>query len=242
MNIISWNVNSIRARVENFIAVAEQYNPDVFLLQEIRVEDHAFPFDAFDSLGYNIKIRGQKSFNGVAIFSKFPIEEVDIGVVPEEARYLQAFTGGIFVASVYVPNGQEVGVPQYFHKLDFLEKLRQRMAAMQNEIFVVGGDFNVAPYPCDVYIENYTDITASPPERDAVARIRMLNYKDVLETCGHTWWSYRQRGFKPDRGFRIDHFYLSPKAQEQFIDGGVLIDVRQQQRPSDHAPIICRLK
>lgn len=241
MKIISWNVNSIRARIENFLAMAAEYNPDVILLQETRVEDALFPFGQLDDLGYNMKVFGQKGRNGVAIFSKFPIDD-EKRALSEEARYLQAFTGGIFIASVYVPNGQEVGVQQYFYKLDFLEKLREKMLSMRDEIFVVGGDFNVAPYPCDIYIKGYEEITASPAEREAMAKIRALDYKDVLEKDGFTWWSYRQRGFKKNNGFRLDHFYLSPKAQELFVEGKVLTDVREQNHPSDHAPIYCELK
>jgi exodeoxyribonuclease-3 len=113
MKIISWNVNSIRARVENFLEVAKRESPDVFLLQETRVEDALFPMEYLENLGYNVAFRGQKARNGVAIFSKYRLEEVN-GGFSEEARYMEAFTGGIFVASVYVPNGHEVGAPQYF--------------------------------------------------------------------------------------------------------------------------------
>lgn len=244
MHIISWNVNSIRARIPNTIELIQKYNPDILLLQETRVEDSLFPFDAFDGLyaniGYNIKIKGQKGRNGVAIFSKYPLDDVQDDFC-KEARYIQAFTGGIYVASVYVPNGQEIGVPQYYYKLEFLEQLLRKMLSLKNEIFVIGGDFNVAPYPCDIYIKGYEGITASPAERNAIAQIRAADFKDVLEGKGHTWWSYRQRGFKPNNGFRIDQFYLSPKAQQIFIDGKVLTDIRTQTRPSDHAPIYCEL-
>lgn len=241
MKIISWNVNSIRARIENFLDVAKKFNPDIFLLQETRVDDPQFPFGAFSNLGYNIKIKGQKGRNGVAIFSKFRIEDAEDDFC-EEARFLHAFTGGIFVTCVYVPNGQEVGAPMYYYKLEFLEKLREKMLQLKDEIYVVGGDFNVGPYPRDIYIKGYDGIAGSEPERRAVAEIRSAGFKDMLENDGYTWWSYRQRDFKLNNGFRLDHFYMPHKAQEVFAEGRVLTEVREQQRPSDHAPIYCELK
>lgn len=241
MKIISWNVNSIRARIENFLDVAKKFNPDIFLLQETRVDDPQFPFDAFSNLGYNIKIKGQKGRNGVAIFSKFRIEDAEDDFC-EEARFLHAFTGGIFVTCVYVPNGQEVGAPMYYYKLEFLEKLREKMLQLKDEIYVVGGDFNVGPYPRDIYIKGYNGIAGSEPERRAIAEIRNAGFKDMLESDGYTWWSYRQRDFKLNNGFRLDHFYMPQRAQEAFVEGRVLTEVREQQRPSDHAPIYCELK
>ncbi|MDR1551774.1 MAG: exodeoxyribonuclease III [Holosporaceae bacterium] len=240
MKIISWNVNSIRARVENFLEVAKRENPDIFLLQETRVEDQQFPSEYFDDLGYNAAVKGQKGRNGVAIFSKYPLEDIS-GDFSEEARYLEAFTGGIFVASIYVPNGQEVNAPQYFYKLDFLENLQQKFTNLKGEIFVAGGDYNVAPYPQDIYIEGYDGITASQREREAVKCFRDIGYQDPLEDNGYTWWSYRQCGFKKNNGFRIDQFYLSPRAQKLFTGGSVLRYARELNRPSDHAPIACEL-
>lgn len=241
MKIISWNVNSIRARIENFLDVAKKFNPDVFLLQETRVDDPQFPFDAFSSLGYNIAIKGQKGRNGVAIFSKFRIEDVEDDFC-EEARFLHAFTGGIFVTCVYVPNGQEVGAPKYYYKLEFLEKLKNKMLHLKDEIYVVGGDFNVGPYPCDIYIKGYDGIAGSELERRAIAEIRNAGFKDMLESGGYTWWSYRQRDFKLNNGFRLDHFYMPYKSQLLFLNGRVLNEVRGQEHPSDHAPIYCELK
>ncbi|MDR2158114.1 MAG: endonuclease/exonuclease/phosphatase family protein, partial [Holosporaceae bacterium] len=134
MKIISWNVNSIRARIENFLEVAKQENPDIFLLQETRVDDPLFPMEYFEDLGYNVAIKGQKGRNGVAICSKHCLEEVRSDF-SEEARYIEAFTGGVFVASIYVPNGQEVDAPQYFHKLDFLQNLKNKFLSFIGETF-----------------------------------------------------------------------------------------------------------
>lgn len=241
MKIISWNVNSIRARVENFLEVAKRESPDVFLLQETRVEDALFPMEYLENLGYNVAFRGQKARNGVAIFSKYRLEEVN-GGFSEEARYMEAFTGGIFVASVYVPNGHEVGAPQYFQKLGFLRNLRDKFLSFKNDIFIAGGDYNVAPYPKDIYIPAYDGIAGSEPEREAIKGLRDVGYKDPLENQGFTWWSYRRHEFKKDNGFRIDQFYLSPPAQKLFRNGKVLRYARELERPSDHAPILCELK
>lgn len=241
MKIISWNVNSIRARIENFLEVAQEFNPDIFLLQETRVDDPQFPFNAFDDLGYNIEIKGQKGRNGVAIFSKYPIEDAESDFC-EEARFLHAFTGGIYVTCVYVPNGQEVGAPQYFYKLDFLKKLKDKMLQLKNETYVIGGDFNVGPYPQDIYIKGYVGIAGSEPERRAIAEIRAAGFADMLEHEGYTWWSYRQRDFKLNNGFRLDHFYMPPKTQELFVSGRVLTEVRAREHPSDHAPICCEIR
>ena len=240
MKIISWNVNSIRARVDSFLKVVDTYNPDVLLLQETRVEDSLFPREFIEECGYNVALKGQKGRNGVAICSKHILEEVNSDFC-EEARYIEAFTGGVLVSSVYVPNGQEVGAEAYYYKLEFLEQLKDKFLSYRDEAFVVGGDFNVGPYPCDIYIKGYDGIAGSEPERIAIAALRNAGYEDELEKCGFTWWSYRQRGFKKDNGFRLDHFYLSQKAHQLYTDGGVLRDVREYDRPSDHAPIFCEL-
>jgi len=242
MKIISWNINSIRVRVEQLIAVAKEYNPDVILLQETRIEDSLFPLDYLDDLGYNVKCKGQKGRNGVAIFSKHLIEDVNSDFC-EEARYIEAFTGGIYVASVYVPNGQSADSEQYYYKLDFLRDLKEKFLSFKDEIFIAGGDFNVAPSAVDSYDMRSDGITCSPRERMAISQIREAGFKDALKDKGYTWWDYRHvTAFKKDLGLRIDHFYLSQKAHDIFVDGDVLRPIRALQKPSDHAPIICELR
>ncbi len=241
MKIVSWNANSIRARLESFAQLAEIHNPDIILLQETRVEDHQFPREAIEDFGYNLAIKGQKGRNGVAICSKYPIEEVYSDFC-EEARYIEAFTGGIFISSIYVPNGQEVDCPQYYYKLEFLRNLVNYLEKFRDEVFIMGGDFNVGPYPQDIYIKGYDGIAGSQRERDAIADIRAAGYKDVLENGGYTWWSYRQRGFKKNNGFRLDQFYMNQHSQKLFKGGEVLLDIRTLERPSDHAPIMCEIE
>jgi exodeoxyribonuclease-3 len=241
MRIISWNVNSIRARIENFIKIAKEYSPDVFLLQETRVEDAQFPMEYFEELGYNLAIKGQKARNGVAICSRHTLDEVNADF-SEDARYIEAFTAGIFVASIYVPNGQEIDTPYYYYKLDFLKNLKSKFMNFKKETFIAGGDFNVAPYPRDVYISGYEGIAATARERDLIRSIREEGFGDVLEDNGYTWWDYRHRGFTKDHGFRLDHFYLSPQAYNLFSAGEVIRSARTLERPSDHAPIMCELE
>lgn len=242
MKIVSWNVNSIRARIEHLRAVARDYKPDIFLLQETRVDDPKFPLDLLEDLGYNISIRGEKARNGVAILSKHYIEEVKTDFC-EEARYIEAFTGGVFVASVYVPNGRLVGSEHYCYKLNFLRDLKDRFARFGNELFVAGGDFNVAPYPQDACEEAMCDdmLCCSPQERDAVKQLRDAGFCDPLQDKGFTWWDYRFGAFKRNIGLRIDQFYLSQKANELFVNGDVLKAARAMEKPSDHAPIICEI-
>jgi exodeoxyribonuclease-3 len=233
----------VRARLEHILDVARQYRPDIFLLQETRVEDRAFPLEYFEELGYNAAINGQKSRNGVAIFSKHRLEDVDCHLDGcSEARYLAAFTGGISVASVYVPNGQEVNCEQYTYKLEFLRNLKNKFSAFLDEVFVAGGDFNVAPEKCDCHNPNYSAIMATESERNLIKALVEAGFNDILAKNGFTWWDYRRSdSLRNDKGFRIDHFYASPAATEIFQTGEVLRFARELARPSDHAPILCDL-
>lgn len=242
MKIVSWNVNSIRARIEHLRIVAQEYKPDVFLIQETRVDDSKFPFGFLEDLGYNISIRGEKARNGVAILSKYYIEEVKTDFC-EEARYIEAFTGGVFVASVYVPNGRLVDSEHYYYKLDFLKDLKDRFTRFNGELFIAGGDFNVAPYLQDACEEAICDdmLCCSPKERDAVKQLRDAGFSDPLRDKGFTWWDYRFGSFRRNIGLRIDQFYLSPKANELFVGGDVLKSARALEKPSDHAPIFCEI-
>jgi exodeoxyribonuclease-3 len=242
MKIISWNVNSIRVRIEHLARLINEHKPDVLLLQETRVDDQNFPLEYCEDLGYNIAIRGEKGRNGVAIFSKHLLEDVKIDFCPGHARHIEAFTGGAFVASVYVPNGQEVDCEQYYFKLNFLEDLKSRFIDFRNEIFIAGGDFNVAPHKSDTHNPLFEGIICSPREREAIKGIRDAGFCDVLDQKGFTWWDYRHRGsFSQDLGYRIDQFYLSDPARQLFAGGDVLRFTREWPRPSDHAPIMCEI-
>lgn len=255
VKIATWNVNSIRTRLEHLIEWAKSAQPDIILLQEIKTINETFPSEPLEDLGYNLAILGQKSYNGVAILSKHRIEDVTFNLPTLEgdtnARYIEAFTGGVRVASVYVPNGQEVGGEKYYYKLQFMKALKDHLIQVlkYKESFVLGGDFNVAPSDEDLYdIEKFANrILTSPPERQALREIMHLGFTDALRALHpkkmdlYTWWDYRQGSWAQNKGLRIDHLLLSPEAADklEFVD--VDLSTRGLTRPSDHAPVVCAL-
>lgn len=241
MKIVSWNVNSIRVRLESFNYLVREYDPDIILMQETRVEDSKFPFEYFEDTPYNIEILGMKARNGVAILSKYLIEDVRKDF-SEDARYISCFIDGIYITNVYVPNGTEIDSSPYYYKLDFIQRLRDRFLELKDEIFIAGGDFNVTPYQKDAWDPKADGITCSPREREALKLIRDAGFTDMLPDKGFTWWDYRRFALEKNRGLRLDHFYFSTKACELFLYGEVLKDIRNLERPSDHAPIICEIK
>lgn len=258
MKIVSWNINSIRIRLEMVKTWIHNHKPDVILFQETKVQDHDFPREFFEDLGYNIAVFGQKSYNGVAILSKFPIEDVEINLGGEplhEARYIEAVTANIRVASVYVPNGQTVGSDKFTWKLAFLDRLyqhlKQRMA--WGEAFVIGGDYNIAPTDLDVYDPKgwHEEVLCTTVEREAFRRLLNLGYYNAIRARYPTsspteplysWWDYRQGSFQKNRGLLIDHLLLSPQALDRLEDTGIEKEVRSHDKPSDHAPVWITIK
>ncbi|MDR0407126.1 MAG: exodeoxyribonuclease III [Holosporales bacterium] len=250
-SIISWNINSLRARWLSLTRLLEEEKPDILLLQETKIEDKIFPEELLGEYGYNISFYGQKSYNGVALLSKHPLEECQKGFLGDgaEARYIEAVTKGVRVASIYIPNGQEVGAPAYNRKLVFFEKLRIHLAErlQYDEIFVIGGDFNVAPTDQDVYDPKKWagHVLCTTLERQAFAVLLKEGLTDAFSTLCRsqeqphffTWWDYRRKAFNSQKGLRIDHFLLSQKALRASKEGDVLIAYRLHHRPSDHAPI-----
>lgn len=260
MKIASWNINSIRARIDNLTTWLREAAPDVVLLQETKCLEEQFPRDPIEDLGYNIAVKGQKSYNGVAILSKLPIEDV-VTSLPgdasdEEARYIEAVVGTIRVASVYVPNGQDIGTDKYLYKLRFFERLYDHLKTLlrYEESFVIGGDYNVAPTDADTYdpAKFQNRLLASPQERSALRKLLNLGVVDALRALYpehkvdnsqfYTWWDYRQGSFEKNNGLRIDHLLLSPQAMDQLLEMGIDKKVRHQEKPSDHVPIWCSLK
>ena len=256
--IATWNVNSIRARLPLAERWLKEAAPDVALLQETKVEDDQFPREVFEDLGYNVCTFGQKSYNGVAILSKNTIEDVVRGLPgwdegTDEARYIEAFTGGLRVASIYIPNGQDLDHPRFAVKGRFFEALNAHTKRLlkQDEAFILGGDFNVAPFEADVYDPKLWSnrILCSDSERHWMRSLINLGLFDPLqksvtaaETNPFTWWDYRTRGFEHDRGLRIDHLLLSPSAANRLQSARVDRATRGWERPSDHAPALCQLK
>lgn len=253
MKIVTWNVNSIRARLESATTWVKSTQPDVVLLQELKCIDENFPSQDFEDLGYNLAIFGQKTYNGVAILSKYPIEDVICGIPnydDESARYIECVTNGVRVASVYVPNGQSVGSEKYNYKLEFLNHLHNHLKTVlkYEERFVLGGDFNIAPTSDDIKDPSFKDtsILCSPPERQGYQGFLNLGLTDAILThhahdIPMTWWDYRSGAFQKDYGLRIDHLLLSPEATDILKNSHVDITPRGWEKPSDHAPVMCEL-
>lgn len=224
------------------------------LLQETKATDNQFPREEIETLNYNIALYGQKTYNGVAILSKFPIEDITTGIPGFEdvqARYIEVVVKGIRVASVYVPNGMAVDSEKYRYKLDFLHHLKAHVQTLltYEEAFVLGGDFNVAPQDIDVYDpkEWHEKILCSAPEREGFRAIAYLGLTDALRALHphekdlYTWWDYRGGAWQNNEGLRIDHLLLSPQAADHLTDAFVDKEIRSADKSSDHAPVMCQL-
>jgi exodeoxyribonuclease-3 len=256
VKIATWNVNSIKARLPNVLAWLKEAAPDVVLLQETKVVDEQFPRMEIEDLGYNVETAGQKTYNGVAILSKSPIE-VDLTALPgdendTQARYIEAFTGTVRVASIYLPNGNPVDTEKFTYKLNFMERLFDRAKELleNDEAFVLGGDYNVAPTDADVYdpAKALSEFGAlvRPESRMALRKIVFLGLTDAIEGIGkeqgrYSFWDYQAGAWPRDNGIRIDHLLLSPQAADRLTDSGIDRGPRGKDKPSDHTPVWCEL-
>jgi exodeoxyribonuclease-3 len=259
LSIATWNVNSIRSRLQHLLDwLRSDAAPDVVCLQELKVEDHAFPAMEIEELGYNLAIHGQKTYNGVAILSKYPLEDVVRGLPDNEdddhARYIEALVCAgeevVRVASVYVPNGQAVDSDKFVYKMRFFDLLKARMAHLLTlgEFTVIGGDYNIAPLAIDVYDPQKLDGTVCyhPLERNKIRAIMHLGYYDAFralhpEKQEFSWWDYRGGSWKMNQGLRIDHLLLSPMAADRLLACETLVDMRAAEKASDHTPVVCSL-
>jgi exodeoxyribonuclease III len=257
VKIATWNVNSVRARLPLLLSWLETARPDVVLLQETKVPAAGFPCEEVGDLGYNVVAVGEAGGrNGVAILSRQPIEDVaqrlpgDEG--DEEARWIEAFTGGLRVASVYVPNGTALGSERFAFKLAFLGRLRAHACELleQDEPLVIGGDYNIAPFPIDVFDAEALEGTICY-HKDERAQLRALlnqGFYDAFRVVeprtphAYSWWHYQGRSWKANEGLRIDHLLLSPDATDRLETCAIDRDTRAQKTPSDHAPVWCTLK
>ena len=248
MKIVTWNVNSVKSRLEHLTKYLRETSPDVVLLQELKCETDAFPRMEVEDCGYNLAIHGQKTYNGVAILSKFPLEDVlkNFDETDEQARYIEAVTNGVRVASVYVPNGQEPNSDKFQYKMQFFEKLRLHMknTLEYDEKFVVGGDYNVAPEDIDVFDPKGMAGTTCfhPDEQIRFKAILNLGFTDAFRAKHQgvqkfSWWDYRAGAWQYNKGMRIDHFLLSPQAADVLKSSDVDSVPRGWEKPSDHAPV-----
>ena len=250
MRVATWNVNSVRARLERLVPWLAEKRPEVVCLQETKCVDEKFPREPIEELGYEIATLGQQTYNGVAILSRIGLEDVVQGFSGdgEEARAISAVVGGdTIVQSLYVINGQEVGAPRYKDKLAWLGHLTEhvRSSYSMDEKVVLCGDFNITFDDRDVYNpERWNErILCSTPEREALGALIDCGLSDALrahhEEAGiYTWWDFRTFGFKKGNGLRIDHFLVSPPALAACTDVEVDLDARGGPKPSDHAPVI----
>ena len=254
MKIATWNVNSIRSRVERVAAWTARERPDVLCFQELKTTDDLFPLEPFVALGYHAETFGQKTYNGVAILSLSPITKVvrnlpDDG--PDAPRRLIAGTvGGVRVVNVYVPNGQSPESEKFLYKLDWLARLRAFLdaAAKPADPLVLLGDFNIAPEERDV---RYPDLWRGhvhfhPKEHEALARITSWGLHDLLrkhrEEGGlYSWWDYRQLAFQKNNGLRIDLILGTQKVLARCQAVEIFRDERKGESPSDHVPVVAEL-
>lgn len=260
MKIATWNVNSIKARLDNALAWLKKAKPDVLCLQELKCEDHAFPAQAFEDLGYNVLVHGQKTYNGVAILSKQKAEDVMRGLPGEDddtqARYLEAVfahgSGIVRVASIYLPNGNPLGTEKFDYKLRWMDRLQLRAKALLKleEPLVLAGDYNVIPTPIDArHPENWMNDALFQPESRAKFRALInLGLVDAVrqvhgdEPGLYTFWDYQAGAWQRNNGIRIDHLLLSPQAADLLASARIDRDMRTQEKPSDHVPVVIELK
>ena len=251
LTIATWNVNSVRSRLDRLLAWLERRRPDVVCLQETKVVDEDFPRAAIEAFGYHCLINGQKTYNGVAILSRQEAREIARalpGDTPDaERRVLAAEVAGVVVASVYCPNGSEVGSDKYAYKLDWYRRLRQLLEQtwMPAQPLAVCGDYNVAPEDRDVWDpERWRgQVLFSDPEKEALATLTGWGLEDTLRRLRpdggiYTWWDYRFGAFHRGWGLRIDHILATPPLAARCLTVEVDRDERKGDKPSDHAPVV----
>jgi exodeoxyribonuclease III len=257
MRIATWNVNSINARLETVLAWFEEARPDVAGLQEIKCVDEKFPAEAFERLGYNVAVHGQKSYNGVALLSKFPLEDVRRGLPEVEgddhSRYIEAVIGAptpVRVGVIYLPNGNPVGTEKFAYKLAWMDRLRMHATVLMalEEPLVLMGDYNVIPEPEDAdKPESWlNDALFQPESRAAFRTLKHMGLVDAYEQAdgspgGYTFWDYQAMSWQRNHGIRIDHALLSPQAADLLVGVEIHRDVRAREKPSDHVPVVVEL-
>ncbi|MFT6541724.1 MAG: exodeoxyribonuclease-3 [Maricaulis maris] len=266
LTLASWNINSVRLRAVPLIADwVREADPDVLCLQEIKCLEEQFPEEAFREMGFrHFHVRGQKGMHGVAIASKYPLEDLgDVELCPRgEARHQRVGVEGIELHNFYIPAGGDEPDPainpRFAHKLEFLDRIERYFAgrASENAALVLVGDFNIAPYEHDVWSHKQLlkVVSHTPVEVEALERIRQAGqFSDVarelipMDEKIYTWWSYRAKDWRAaNRGRRLDHIWASPAARDRALAGGrdafrIWEDERSREKPSDHAPVVLTL-
>jgi len=253
MKIATWNVNSLKVRLPHLLEWLPAARPDVVCLQETKLEDGKFPQAEIEAAGYQVAFSGQKTYNGVALLSRAPLEEVQAGIPgfeDEQKRVLAATVEGTRVVCVYIPNGQSVDSDKYRYKLRWLDAL---VAWLKDELtrhprLALLGDYNIAPEDADVHDPAawVGNVLVSEPERARFLALEELGLKDAFrlfpqeEKC-FSWWDYRQAAFRRNLGMRIDHILLSPELASTCSACVIDKAPRKLERPSDHTPVIATL-
>ncbi len=258
VKIATWNINGVKARIDTALRWLDEARPDIACFQEIKSVDENFPREPFEAAGYNLVTHGQKGFNGVAILSKLPLEDVsprlpqnaDEGEEDPQARYLEALVstdnGVIRLGCLYLPNGNPVNTEKYPYKLNWMKRLHRHAQERlkQEETFILLGDFNVIPQAIDAKTpETWTeDALYLPQTRQAFRSLVNLGFTEAVRACTdaadvYTFWDYQAGAWQKNNGIRIDHLLLSPQAADRFIGCDIDKHVRGWEKPSDHVPV-----
>jgi exodeoxyribonuclease III len=254
LTIATWNVNSVRQRIEHLLRWLQEKQPDVVCLQEIKTVDDTFPTLEIEALGYHVAVHGQKTFNGVALLSKYRLEDVRRGLpgdpTDEQARYIEATVSvesSVFrIASIYLPNGNPTPGEKYDYKLRWMERLRLHAAELLKleEPLVLAGDYNVIPAAEDCFDPKAwaSDALFLPETRAAFQRLKALGLTEAVrattdEAKLYTFWDYQAGAWQRNNGIRIDHLLLSPQAADRLVETAIDKDERDRDKPSDHVPV-----
>jgi len=250
LKIATWNINGVKARLENLLAWLEDARPDLACLQETKTTDDTFPREPVEALGYAVETHGEKGFNGVALLSRLPLEDVTRGLPGDgadgQARFIEGTAGGVRVMCGYMPNGNPVGSEKLGYKFSWLARLERHAAdrLRLEEKLVIAGDFNIIPEPRDVrHPERWLDDALFLPEsRAAYRRLLAAGLTDAVRAVSdaervYSFWDYQGGSWPKDDGIRIDHLLLSPEAADRLAAVGIDRHVRAWERPSDHVPV-----
>lgn len=254
MKITTWNINGVKARLESALAYLRQESPDVVCLQEIKSVDEGFPVEAFQDLGYNVATHGQKGFNGVALMSKLPLEDVTRGLPGDDgdmqSRWIEALVPAgdkmLRVVSLYLPNGNPVGTEKFSYKLAWMQRLHAHAKSLiaDETPLVMAGDYNVIPEPEDAKRPDawVHDALFQPDSRRAFRALLNLGLTDAIRTSHpekgvYTFWDYQAGAFQKNDGIRIDHLLLSGNAIDMLRSSGIDKFTRAAEKPSDHVPV-----
>ncbi|MEQ9520216.1 MAG: exodeoxyribonuclease III [Parvibaculum sp.] len=254
MKIATFNVNSVKARQANLVQWLQEASPDIVCLQELKCVDDAFPREEIEALGYHVETHGQKTYNGVALLSKFPLEDVTRGLPGDEsddqARYIEAVVstnkGALRIGGLYLPNGNPVDTDKYPYKLGWMDRLTAHAKTLlaHEEMLVLAGDYNVIPHADDCYDPKAwaDDALFKPETRAKFYELMNLGLTDAFRACHtqpnrYSFWDYQRGAWQKDNGIRIDHLLLSPQAADRLAACDIDKAPRGREKPSDHTPV-----